>query len=78
MRLLGKYSTFARESMLSVAVNAAAAGHNLSGFQPVEDSDGRPDGYQARCELCGMTAWVGENSVHYSLLDDVCPGKDAN
>lgn len=67
-----------RESMLEIAVNAAAAGHDLTGFEPVQDADGEPNGYQAHCNLCSMSAWVGDNGLHYSLLADVCPGKDAS
>ena len=62
--------TAANESMLEIAVNAAAAGHDLGGFDPVDDADGRPAGYQARCRGCGRTAWVGENGLTYSLLED--------
>ena len=46
----------AYESMLEIAVNAAAGGHNLTGFEAVEGPDG---GHQAECRRCGMTAWVG-------------------
>ena len=73
-----KYSTFAHESMLSIAVNAAAGGHDLSGFEPVVDADGQPNGHQATCRRCGLSAWVGDNGVIYSLLDDVCPGLAGN
>jgi hypothetical protein len=58
--------------MLEIAVNAAAAGHELGGFEPVDDTDGRANGWQARCRICGMTAWVGLNGLQYSLLGDVC------
>ena len=75
MRLLGKYSTFAHESMLSVAVNAAAGGHDMSGFDPVQDADGQPNGHQARCRRCNLTAWVSDQGLQYSLLADVCPGE---
>lgn len=51
--------TAANEVMLEIAVNAAAAGHDLGGFEPVEDADGRANGWQARCRICGMTALVG-------------------
>ena len=74
MNLLGQFSTFAQESMLQIAVDAAAGGHDLSGFEPVQDADGQPNGFQATCKRCGLTAWVGDNGVQYSLLADVCPG----
>ena len=78
MGLLGMYSTFQRESMLEVMVNGAGAGHDLASWEPVQDSDGRSNGVQCRCDLCGQTAWVGDNGVIYSLLDDMCPGVGAN
>ena len=62
----------ANESMLEIAVNAAAAGHDLSGFRPVNATEGLPNGYEARCRKCGRTAWVGEGGLMYSLLDDIC------
>ena len=49
----------ANEAMLEIAVNAAAAGDDLGGFEPVDAVDGLPNGYQARCRKCGRTAWVG-------------------
>ena len=64
--------TAANESMLEIAVNAAAAGHDLGGFEPVDDTDGRPAGYQARCRSCGRTAWAGEDGLKYSLLGEYC------
>ena len=66
--------TPAQEAMLELAVNAAGGGHDLAAFEPVKDKDGRPDGFQARCKLCGATCWAGSNGVLYSLLEDVCPG----
>jgi len=74
MTLLGKYSAAARESMLDIAAAAALAGHDLAGFEPVEDGDGDPHGYQAACRRCNGTAWVGANGVMYSLLADQCSG----
>ena len=64
--------TAANESMLEIAVNAAAAGHDLSGFEPVQDGDAKPNGYQAKCRKCGQTAWVGDSGLIYSLLDSEC------
>ena len=65
----------ANDSMLEIAVNALAAGHDLSGFEPVQDQDGDPNGYQARCKRCGASVWVGDNGLMYSLLDDICNGE---
>ena len=68
-------TTAANESMLEIAVNAAAAGHDLTGFEKVDAAVGLPDGYEARCRKCGRTAWVGDDGLMYSLLDrDRCPG----
>ena len=68
MRKLGELPAAVRESMMSIAAGAALAGHDLGGFEAVDD------GHQAECRRCGMTAWVGDNGLTYSLLDDVCPG----
>lgn len=35
----------AREAMLEFAVNAAGGGHDMTGFEPVDDQDGRPNGF---------------------------------
>ena len=61
-------------SMLEIAVNAAAGGHDLGGFETVGNAGGTINGYQAKCRLCGMTTWVGDNGLRNSLLDDICPG----
>jgi len=61
-------------SMMEVAVNAVGGNHDLSGFAVAEDSDGKADGYQAQCRRCGMTAWVSEDGLIYSLLEELCPG----
>jgi hypothetical protein len=60
--------------MLEVAVSAAGGNHDLSGFAAVEGSAGDMEGYQAKCRRCGMTAWVSEDGLIYSLLADICPG----
>ena len=68
-------TTAANQSMLEIAVNAAAAGHDLTGFERVDADVGLPDGYEARCRKCGKTAWVGDDGLMYSLLDAKrCPG----
>ena len=64
--------TAANDSMLEVAVNAAAAGHDLTGFEKVDAAVGLPDGYEARCRKCGKTAWVGDDGLMYSLLEERC------
>ena len=40
----------------------------------LEREDGRPNGRQTRHRRCGMTSWVGEYGLRYSLLEDVCLG----
>ena len=76
---LNKYSvnpwtdrSSANESMLEIAVNAAAAGHDLTGFEPVDATVGLPDGHEARCRDCDQTAWVGDGGLMYSLLGQEC------
>jgi hypothetical protein len=61
----------AKESILEVQVNAALAGHDLTGFEPVDTTAG---GYQAACRRCGKTVWVGDSGLMYSLLWDGCEG----
>ena len=62
------------KSMLEITVNVAASGHDLRGFYPVEDADGRPNESQDKCRKCGRTAWVGEDGLVYNLLGDSCKG----
>jgi len=62
----------AKESILSIQVNAALAGHDLGPFEPVEVLTG---GYEARCRNCNQSAWVGDSGLMYSLLDDSCPSQ---
>ena len=59
------------DSILEIQVNKALAGHDLGPFEPVDTFDGA--GYQAECRKCGLTAWVGESGLMYSLLDERCP-----
>ena len=65
----------ANESMLEIAVNAAAGGHDLGGFGLVHDHDNNPNGYQARCRKCDLTAWVDFSGMMYNLLADECPNE---
>ena len=60
-----------RESLLEAQAEAALGGHELEPFQAVDTISG---GYEARCKLCQMTTWVGENGLRYSLLEDRCKG----
>ena len=46
----------AKETMLEIAVDAAAADHDLSGFGLIEDHEGNPNGYQARCRKCDLNS----------------------
>lgn len=50
-------------------VNAALSDHDLAPFEPVDTDAG---GYEARCRKCGQTAWVGDNGLIYSMLDEQC------
>lgn len=59
-----------RESILEILVEASLAGQDLAGFEPVTDRE--TGGYQARCRRCGQTAWVGEDGLQYSLLEERC------
>ena len=65
----------AKESMLEIAVNAAAGGHDLGGFGLVHDHNNNPNGYQARCRKCDLTAWVDFSGTMYNLLADECPNE---
>jgi hypothetical protein len=64
----------ANESMLEIAVNAAAAKHDLTGFRRVNAAEGLPDGYEAKCRKCGRIAWVGDDGLVHNLLDHRCRG----
>ena len=56
-----------REALLESQVEAALGGHDLAGWEEVEN------GWQARCSQCQMTTWVGDVGLRYSLLEDRCP-----
>ena len=60
-----------REAILEAQAEAALGGHDIGSFQAVDTITG---GYEARCKLCQMTTWIGENGLRYSLLEDSCPG----
>lgn len=57
-------------TILEIQVEASLQGHALGTFVLTED--GR--GYEACCERCEMSVWVGNSGVFYSLLEDTCPG----
>jgi hypothetical protein len=57
------------ETILEIQVEAHLQGHALEGFVLTEDERG----YEAHCTRCGMSVWVGNNGVFYSLLEDSCP-----
>ena len=59
----------AKESILSIQVNAALTGHVFGPFEPVKVLTG---GYEARCRTCNQSAWVGDSGLMYSLLDQKC------
>ena len=61
----------AKESILSIQVDAALSGHNLGPFEPVKIFTG---GYEARCRKCNQSAWVGDSGLKYSLLGERCLG----
>lgn len=65
-----------REAILEAQAEAALGGHDLGPFEPVEDQDGRPNGYEAECRLCKLTSWVGPQGLRYSLLESECPGEE--
>ena len=78
MKLLGKYPPECRQSMTRIVAAAAAAGHDMTPFEPVAD-DNQDDnqltpGYQTTCRKCKQTAWVDDAGAMYSLLDDTCRG----
>ncbi len=56
-----------KESILQVQVEAALQGHDLAGFEVVDER-----GFQAGCRKCGGTVWVGVSGLIYSLLAESC------
>jgi hypothetical protein len=75
MTKLRQISPKTRARILELAVNVTSGNHDLGGFEPVDDYDGAPNGYQARCRRCNLTAWVDDSGLVYSLLAYTCPGK---
>ena len=59
-----------KDSILEAQVEAPLQGHNLGSFKAVDTITG---GYEAGCKFCGLTSWVGDNGLRYSLLEDKCP-----
>ena len=68
-------SQVANDTMLEAAVNAAMSGHDLTSFYPVSKGE-ELTGYEARCEQCGQTVWVGREGLQYSLLGEACGEKE--
>ena len=62
----------ANETMLEIAFNAAASGHDLSGFEMVANANRHQAGYLARCRHCDQIVWVGFSGIVYSRLDVEC------
>lgn len=56
-----------RESVLQTQVDAALRGHDLTGFEVVDER-----GFQAKCRKCAGTVWVGVSGLIYSLLAESC------
>jgi len=59
-----------RDALLEAQTEAALGGHNIGAFEPVTN------GHQATCQHCGMTSWVGQNGLRYSLQEDSCLGQE--
>ncbi len=57
-------------TMLDCMAEAAACGHDLTPWEPVEGTNHR--GYQAVCRKCGVKAYTGPGKI-MSLLADRCP-----
>jgi hypothetical protein len=55
-----------RPAMMEAMAEAALGGHELGQWEVVEN------GYQATCQRCGMTTWLGNEGLRYSLLADSC------
>jgi hypothetical protein len=55
-----------RPAMMEAMAEAALGGHELGQWKVVEH------GYQATCQRCGMTTWLGNEGLRYSLLEDSC------
>jgi hypothetical protein len=62
------------ENILEIQVEAHLQGHDLASFELSEDEKG----YEARCQRCGGTVWVGRQGLIYSLLSVRCPGEAEN
>lgn len=57
-----------REGLVEAMAEAALGGHELGPWEDVEN------GYEARCNSCGLTTWLGYDGLRYSLLEDTCTG----
>jgi hypothetical protein len=54
-------------NMLTCMFEAAAGGHELGRWVKVRD------GYEAKCQKCGLATYASNGSL-YSFLEDVCVG----
>jgi len=55
-----------KQSMMEASIEATLGGHDLESWEQVGND------YQAQCQLCKATVWVGKNGLRYSILDDTC------
>jgi hypothetical protein len=55
---------------MEIMVNAVFAGHDLAQWQYSDESGG----WQSACRYCTQTVWVSRKGLHYSLLENLCPG----
>lgn len=55
-----------KEALLEAMAEAALGGHDLGEWEEVEN------GWQARCQQCNQSVWVGNGGLRYSLLAERC------
>ena len=61
-----------KENVLAAQVEAALQGHDLGGFEQVQEEEYKL-GYEARCKKCGKSVYVNYKVIH-SILAPKCPG----
>jgi len=59
----------AKEAHLEAIAEAALGGHDLDAWERTKK------GWMSTCLLCGITTWVGDSGIRYSLLGDECVGR---
>ena len=59
-----------RLNLLDCQAAAALGGHDLAGWELIEENG--TTGHQAVCRLCGKTVYASHKII-YSLLADTCP-----